>query len=132
MAAKSTMPAKMNWIATRTLAVKGRDDASAKTILIGLTAPRKLKKSEYPFRTSLQLFGCTVQFGTPRGRHLGHGRNAMEALMNSLLAIDRYLSQIAKDAEVRCDDGRLYDPKFHGLLDGPIGRKYRSARAARK
>jgi hypothetical protein len=51
----------------------------------------------------------------------------MEAVLHSLLAIDRFLSQIAKDAEVRCDDGSLYDPKFHGLLDGPIGRKYRKA-----
>jgi hypothetical protein len=126
-AAKSTKPARMNWIATRTLAVRGRDDASAKSILVALTAPRKLKKSEYPFRTSLQLFGCTVQFGTPRGRHLGHGRDAMEALMNSLLAIDQYLSQIAKKEEVRCDDGKLYDPKFHGLLNGPVGRSYRKA-----
>jgi hypothetical protein len=127
MAAKSTMPTKINWIATRTLVVKDPGNASGKTILVGLTAPRKLKKSEYPFRTSLQLFGCTIQAGAPRTRHIVHGRDAMEAVLHSLLAIDRFLSQIAKDAEVRCDDGSLYDPKFHGLLDGPIGRKYRKA-----
>jgi hypothetical protein len=124
MAAKSSKPGRVSWIATRTFLVKRRDEARPTSILVGLTAPRKLKKSEYPFRTSLQLFGCTIQFGTPRGRHLGHGRDAMEALLHSLLAIDRYLSQTVKDAEVRCDDGSLYDPKFHGLLDGPIGRKY--------
>jgi hypothetical protein len=51
----------------------------------------------------------------------------MEAVKHSLLAIDRYLGQIAKDAEVRSDDGKLYDPKLHGLLAGAIGRKYRKA-----
>lgn len=127
MVAKSTMPVKIKWIATRNLVVKGPGDAGGKTILVGLTAPRKLKKSEYPFRTSLQLFGCTIQAGAPRTRHIVHGRDAMEAVLHSLLAIDRFLSQIAKDAEVRCGDGSLYDPKFHGLLDGPIGRKYRKA-----
>jgi hypothetical protein len=117
----------MNWIPTRTLAVKGRDDTDAKSVLVALTAPRKLKKSEYPFRTSLQLFGCTIQLGAPRTRHIAYGRDAMEAVMHSLLAIDRYLGQIAKDAEVRSDDGKLYDPKLHGLLAGAIGRKYRKA-----
>src|SRR5262245_38267384 len=103
MAAKSTMPGKITWIATRTFLVKGPRDATAKAVLVGLTAPRKLKKAEYPFRTSLQLFGCTIQSGAPRTRHIVHGRDAMEALMHSLLAIDRFLSQIAKDAEVRLD-----------------------------
>jgi len=128
MASKSSVPEKASWIAARNFLVKRRDDVRSKSILVGLTAPRKLKKKEYPFRTtSLQLFGCTVQVGELRTRHIVHGRDAMEALAHSILAIDRFLSQVAKDAEVRCDDGSPYDPKFHGLLDGPIGRKYQKA-----
>src|SRR5258706_997279 len=102
------MATTTNWIAARRFLVKRMSDKSAKRILVGLTAPRKLRKNEYPFRTSLQLFGCTVQMGEPHTRHVIHGRDPMEAVLHSLLAIDRFLKQVAKVGEGSREEGTPY------------------------
>lgn len=114
----------IRWIAVRSYVVRRHGEARGKSVLVGLSAPRKLQKAEYPIRTSLQLFGCVVQTGAVRTRQIVCGRDALEALSHSLLAIERFVSEIAKSNEVRCTDGSLFDSRIHGLFTGPVGREY--------
>jgi hypothetical protein len=125
MASKRRKGGGSRWIATRSYSVKRNGESRGASVLVGLSAPRRLLKAEYPIRTEMPLFGCLVQTGAARTQRIVSGRDAVEALSHSLLAIDRFLSEAAKSAELRCADGSLYDPSKHGLFTGPIAEEYR-------
>lgn len=125
MVSKRINATNIRWIAARSYRVKRDTEARARSILVALTAPRKLRKDEYPIRTDLPLYGCTVQTGAERTRHMVYGRDAMEALSHSLLAIDRFLSLLVETGEVHSPDGGLFEQKVHGQFTGSIGEEYR-------
>src|SRR5688572_13063118 len=125
MASKHSNMTNVRWIASRSYSVKRGGDKQAQTVLVALTAPRKLRKSEYPIRTELSLYGCVVQTGAVHTRRIVPGRDSAESLSHSLLAIDRFLTTISKSNEIRSLDGKPFDPKVDGLFVGPIGREYK-------
>ncbi|HEY4373097.1 MAG TPA: hypothetical protein VGN52_14295 [Burkholderiales bacterium] len=115
---------EVNWIASRTYLVRKKGQSRFREIFVGLTKPRKLRKNEMAVSSSTYKFGCFVQTGKPFTSHAVAGRDELEALCHSILAIENFLITIGKDSDIRNPDGSEFDLSQNGLLFGPIGAIY--------
>ena len=115
---------KFAWIAQRTYTTRSHGIGQGRSVLVSVGPPRKLTPTERPFNSAMDEYGCTVQTGAEFTRRVVCGRDPLEALFHSLLAIEMFLVSASRKAELFDEGGQIFAASTDGFLSGPIAKEY--------